>query len=437
MHRATLLGSVLWAVWSGPLGAQAAPAWQDLPEPDTTALTVAEARRLALHRNPDLLADLQRVGAARGDLRDAGTYPFNPDLEVEGPGSITDGGPGRYEVRVGQEIEWAGQRGLRVDAAGAGLTATRSAVRDEARLVLAEVERTWFALAAAERRRTVAGEIRELNDRLLGAVRTQLAEGEVSLLQANLVEIEAARARARVLAAERDVTRAETALTRLVGLGASTAIRTEGAEAVDWTRPGEPEALSGNPTALALARRPDVAAARASAVRAASLRSLASREAVPNLRISALAEGDGGAAGSRFGVGFSLPIPVFDRNQGLRMRRAAEVDEALLRLDAVEVRVRTEVADALRGWRFASRQVEIFEADILVPVRENQRMLETAYREGKLDLSSLLLLRNQLLDAELGYWEAWEREREAEVALRSATATILDDLGPDLPEELR
>jgi outer membrane protein TolC len=84
-----------------------------------------------------------------------------------------------------------------------------------------------------------------------------------------------------------------------------------------------------------------------------------------------------------------------------------------------------EVEDALRVYTSAEREVEILEAEMLGPIRENQGLLEVAYREGKIDLASLLLLRNQLLDAELSYWAAWERREIARTDLDSATGEIL------------
>ncbi len=435
MHRAIMLGSVLHAVLSSPLGATTTVARQDLPPSDTTALTIAEARTLALRQNPALLADLERIGAASAELRTARTYPHNPAIEVEGPSSLSDRGPDRYEIRFGQEVELAGQRGRRVAAAEAGLSAARAEAANEARVVLADVERTWFTLAAAVQRLDVAREIRTLNDRLLDAVRIQLSEGEVSLLQANLVEIEAARARARVLAVGQDVAEAELALIRLTGLPASATVRTAAAEVGAAVR--LPDTSLPELSATALSNRPDLTASRAYVGRAESLRSLATREALPNVGIAGIAEREAPGVAPRFGLAFSVPVPLFDRNQGLREGRAVEVRQAGLTVQAVELRIRTEVADAFRAWQAAARQVQLFESDVLAPARENQRLLETAYQEGKLDLSTLLLLRNQLLDAELGYWEAWEQQRMAEVALRSATATILDDLNLDFREDSR
>jgi hypothetical protein len=55
--------------------------------------------------------------------------------------------------------------------------------------------------------------------------------------------------------------------------------------------------------------------------------------------------------------------------------------------------------------------------------RHGTGLLETAYREGELDLTSLILLRNQLLDAEVGYWEAWLARRSSFARLEAAVGS--------------
>ncbi|MEQ9398919.1 MAG: TolC family protein [Longimicrobiales bacterium] len=430
MIRAILLGGILCiALPRPPLEAQLGRTAQVVTPTDTVRLTIAAARSRALAQNPSFLAALESVTAAQGDLRTAGTYPYNPLAEAEGPGVLTEG-RGRYEARLGQEIEWAGQRGLRLGAARAGLRATSSRTLDEARRLLGEVEAAFVSMAAAQERYRLAEEIEDLNRRLVEAVRVELGEGEVSVLEANLVEIEAARARARVLEAGRAVATANLALRRLMGLDPGPVIRVEADPSLS-VADGDADIM----VAAALEARPDLEAARSQVEEARSLQSLATRAALPNLRVSGIVEGEGGGADPRFGVALSLPVPLFDRNQGLRLRREAEVDRSRFDAGATAIRVRTEVLDAVQTYRASVRELAIYRSDILEPVRRNQGLLDTAYREGKLDLSSLLLLRNQLLDAELGYWEAWERHRRAAVAVRTATSAVLDDTALDLPSE--
>jgi outer membrane protein TolC len=134
-----------------------------------------------------------------------------------------------------------------------------------------------------------------------------------------------------------------------------------------------------------------------------------------------------GLESPRVGFGISVAFPLFQRNQGRIEVYRAEVERARLGVQAVELAIRTEVMDAYQSFIATSEEHRVFEDDVLQPARANQRLLETALREGKVGLPTLLLLRNQLLDAELSHWDSWLEERLALVALGAATATLSVD----------
>ena len=75
-------------------------------------------------------------------------------------------------------------------------------------------------------------------------------------------------------------------------------------------------------------------------------------------------------------------------------------------------------------------EVDVLERTVLAPARENRRLLEVAYRAGKVGLPVLLLIRNQVIDAELEYWDAWLSEREARVTISEVTAKALGAIKP-------
>lgn len=404
---------------------------QIVPETDTLRLTLAEAQRLALEQNPAFLADREERPIAEGAYRQARLLAFNPQLELETQGLATDGGFGRYEAALTQEIEWAGQRGLRAGAAESGLRRATQSVRDAARRTVAAASEAYYAALAANRRLAVAEELLASNERLLAAIRTQLGEGEISALEAGLAEIEVARDRAAVLGARREARSAELTLKTAIGLASTTPIRL----AVDVPEPPEAAALrSDSLVATALQRRPDLAAREAAVAKTETAARLARREAIPSVEISALVEREEASGETRFGFGIGLPVPLWNRNQGQAASAQAVARQALFSRNALELQVRSEVLDAYQSYVLAAEEARIFEDDVLQPARANQQLLETAYREGKIDLPALLLLRNQLLDAELSYWDAWLAHRRSLVALQSATASIgaiADDREPE------
>jgi cobalt-zinc-cadmium efflux system outer membrane protein len=414
-NRAMRLCVAFAAQGSGLLG-------QSAPEGDTLVVTLEEARTLAVRANPELLAASWRPTAARGDIRSARTLQFNPDVAFEAR-SPAGGFASRYEAELGLEIEIAGQRGLRIGASEASYQAVRSGFENEGRHVLQDVGRAYHGLVAAEQRLALAEEVDRLNAQLLEAVGTQRREGEVSLLEANLASVEAARARAGALEARSARTTAALELGRLIAIDPSVPLRTAGASSV--AAPTGAERSSDERVQQAIARRPDLRAVAQDVERAREEERLARRESFPNLRVAGLATREDPLMDPRFGLAVGIEFPLFNRNQGLTGRRRAEIAEVEQLRRATELRVRVEVEDALRIYAAAQREVEILETEMLGPIRENQGLLEIAYREGKIDLATLLLLRNQLLDAELSYWAAWERREWARTDLESATGDIL------------
>jgi cobalt-zinc-cadmium efflux system outer membrane protein len=390
---------------------------------DTLQLDISDVQRLAIRQNLSLLATRQELSIAAGALRQARVYQFNPDLTLQAAGDVGTDGP--FQLLLTQEIEWAGQRGLRIGAAREGQARATAFVQNAARVSLASASVGFYRAFAWERRLEVAKDALALTERLIAAVRTQLAEGEISTMEANLAEIEAGRARGRVLSAQRAELGAAFELKQLLGLRPETAVRLV-SDSANTSRPlGEQASPSEDSlVALALARRPDLAASEAAIREREKLTSLSRRSAFPNVRIGAVVERaeTGGSAG--IGPAIGLSIPLFNRNQGLVDQRRALTEQARLDQRATELGIRSDVLASARAYRTASEEVAVFETTVVRPARENIELLATAYRAGKIALPTLLLLRNQLLDAEFGYWDAWLAQHEALVRLEAATGAL-------------
>jgi len=409
---------------------------------DTLTLSITDVQRLAIRQNPTFLATRQETAIAEGALRQARVYQFNPELAVQSVGSGVGGSQRPFELVLTEEIEWAGQRGLRIGAARMGHSRASAVVQDAGRLTLAAASASFYRALAAERRLSVARDALVLTDRLIAAVRTQLAEGEVSTMEANLAEIEAGRARGRVLTARREETSAALDLKQLLGLTPDTPISLAadggGTPGAVGTEPSVPPRLAEDSLiALALARRPDLTASAAAVRESEALTTLARRSAFPNLRLGAAMERGELDGSPRIGPAIGLSIPLFNRNQGLVDQRLALTAQARLEQRATALRIRADVVEAVRAFRSASEETALYETSVVRPARANIALLEIAYREGKISLPTLLLLRNQLLDAEFGYWDAWLAQREALVRLDAATGALtppaesLPPLDPD------
>lgn len=440
MQRTLLLVACLLISLAHPNGTQAASAQAQSPvgldetPMDTLTINLLEAHRRALAENPDFLSEHRGIEIAQGQLKQAQVFALNPEVEFRAPGIGSSGTIGEFEAVLSQEIEVAGRRGLRVRAASFGLERTQAEVEDAARRMLAEVSNAFFRALAAQERLVVVTELGALGQQLLEVTQIQVREGEISIMEANLAEIEAGRARARMLAERREAASARLALQQLIGISPDQDIR------LDANRADVPGPTTFDPDSLillALAQRSDLVARSRAVEEYDVLAGLARREAIPNPRIGLFVEreerfsnvsGPGGPAiqleSPRIGLRVSLPIPLFQRNQGVVAEQVARTARAQYDYQATELAVRTQVVRAVRAYESASAEVRIFEQEVLPSARANQQLLDAAFQAGKVALPTLLLLRNQLLDAELSYWDAWLAERRALVELQSATATL-------------
>lgn len=404
---------------------------------DSVRLSLGEARALALGNNPELLAARLDTAIARGELHQAGLLlRFNPEADVLGAGA-EDG----LEVGISQELEIFGQQGARRGAAQGGLERTRSAASNASRVTLGELDRAFHRLVAATRRRDLARDVLGLNRRLAEVAGRQLQEGEIGRLDFNLASIELGRSRARVLAVGRELIEAGVELGRIVGLPPRTTV----IPVVDSTLDGPPtdssavvalvmseEAVAGGHfqlnadslTAVALGARPDLEERGAARRQAMALATLAGREALPNLVFRGVSERQGGTART-FRPGVGLTLPFFNRNRGEVAARRAATQQAEMQHAALAARVRAEVASAIAAYEAAATEVALLEATVLQPARQNRRLVETAYREGKVGIAELLLIRNQAIEAELDYWAAWLGAREALATMAEVTGQNL------------
>lgn len=424
--RATFALLVAAVPWSAPWAQTQSPR----PTTDTLRLTLMQARARGLADNPDLVAIRMDTAIARGMLRQAGTFRFNPSADVLAPvAGLTS------EIGVTQEVELFGQRGRRIAAGRASLDRSRAGLANSARLTVGEIDRVFFRLTSASQRTILADEVLALNQRLASVAERQLAAGEISRLDYNLAVVELGRSRSRALATRREREQVELDLQRLLGLRTRAHIvpdigimqdegmpdSTGGAAQGAHAHTARAAQLSADSlTNVALSLRPDLAEREAAIEQARAEVALVRREALPNLLLRGVLESRSiGGRAVRPGVGLTLPI--FNRNRGVAQARDAAAQQSALERTSLVIRLRTEIAAEVAAYRSAAEEVEIFETTVLAPARQNRQLLEAAYREGKVGLPVLLLIRNQVIDAELEYWASWLAERVALTSLAEAT----------------
>jgi cobalt-zinc-cadmium efflux system outer membrane protein len=387
------------------------------------SLTLPEALARAQEHNPELLAARQELEIARGRLVRA-QYPnqFNPEFGgaaarrhfANGPGGSTD-----FDLTLSQELEVAGQRGKRIEEATQNLAKGTQQVKDAERLTLAQVKEAFYRALSLNRRLQLFRNLEDLNRRLRDIAASRFQAGDVPKMDVNVAAIRLGQARKDTIVAARDYRNALQEVERLVGVEPVGQITPIGQLSVT------PQTFQlDRLLQLALDNRPDLQATKVEQQRVAAETALTRRLIVPNPTLRAFYRREEGGQ-TIAGGALSFPLPLFDRKQAELTQLAGRASQTRYEQQSIELRIQQEVRDAVRSYEAAKEEVEVFEKDVLDRAVENFQLMETAYREGKIGLLQLVVVQNDLVNAQFSYVDSLLHYWSARTALERAVGQDL------------
>ncbi|OEZ96300.1 cobalt-zinc-cadmium resistance protein CzcC precursor [Duganella sp. HH101] len=104
--------------------------------------------------------------------------------------------------------------------------------------------------------------------------------------------------------------------------------------------------------------------------------------------------------------GLSLPLPLFDRNQGGVLEAARRVDKARDELAAATLRLESDLAQAGADFELARQQAQALRVDILPGAQSAYDAASTGFDYGKFGFLDVLDAQRTLLQAQTLYLNA-------------------------------
>ncbi|MHB8123518.1 MAG: TolC family protein [Desulfuromonadaceae bacterium] len=389
------------------------------------ATTLEEAVDQALKNSPELQAFRLETGVGQGRLEWA-KLPliFNPVLE----GSVVKKGessePGArgftdYGVKLSQEFEIAGQRGVRIDIAQKDISRIDLEIKDRERILVNEVKNAFARVLAGKKREELTREAVKLKEDLLGFTRIKFQAGQVSGLEVNLAEVEVSKTKRELLLATRENREALLSLQRLLGMRPDEAFSTQG-ELSD-NLPGVPDRESLKK--LAALRRPDIKAASIEIDRTASAQRLVNKLAIPNITLSGFYDRD--EERNVGGISLSVPLSFFDRKQAEKREALVRAEQARLNYIGLERTVEKEVEATYSDFSSAFDELSLFRGEILNKATGNLNLINIAFKEGKIGFFDVRLAQKDTIDLQFAHLDALLRARLALNALENISGGTL------------
>jgi cobalt-zinc-cadmium efflux system outer membrane protein len=395
---------------------------------DSVRLTLDDALALLRRQSPELLAGALRVRAARGDVVTAGLLP-NPTVagSVENLplGRTNPRGLGAGDTVVGtvgvqQEFLLWGRRGARLDAARGREASAEAEHADLDRRLAFEVRSRFVGLLESGDRLRLARENLARYRETVGVSERRAREGDISPAELDKIALEQRRFEREVAEAEVDRREAVAGLLPLLGVSARD-VDPVGTLTLPAARDDVDPLI-----AEALGRRPDLRAAeRAREAAEAALR-LARAERWPDptlgLQYTHSQFEVSGDLANQLGTSFSVPLPVFDRNQGEVVRAEAEALAARHEVDRLRLEIPQEVRSAAASYAVARERVRRFEGGFLRQAEAARRAAETSYREGAVSPLEFLEAERADIETQRDHLDALRDANIAAFALTEAAA---------------
>lgn len=397
--------------------------------PLATNFTPGSAVTTALAENRDLAAARFAIRQAEGRLKQAGLWP-NPEFELGGKNDSAFANDGEYDFATGfkQRFPITGRLTKAKAVARVDVAMALAEVRNQERLLAGEVLGLSRGLLVTQEKLKANEEIQSVIQKVIEVSEKRLKVAEVSVADVNLAKLELQKLTLAQAALLNQQEIAATALNRLLGHEPKTPLQMSGEISAEFDTNTVAEI-----SRQAVARRPDRQQTALGVDRAGAEIKLARAEKWEDWTVGfdysrSVGKFDapiGTKTDNFLGVGVSIPLPFWNRNQGRISEAQATQQRAEAELTALDLRIATETQTAenqMRRWLGILRQ---YREESIKLAEENIALLQKGYADGLVTITAVIQAQQQLTDLRLSYLESLAGFVRAKTEWETATAAVL------------
>jgi cobalt-zinc-cadmium efflux system outer membrane protein len=395
-------------------------------------LTLDQAIERLLAANLDLRSKFMEIPQAQADVLSAGLRA-NPIFYADGQlvpyGQYTrtrPGGQTQYDVNISYPLDVTRKRQARTLVAARAKRVLEAQYQDAVRMAIDGLYSAYVDVLAARQTSIYTRLSFETRKQVLKVTEVQYDKDLATRADVNRVTIEREKVYIGMLDAEETLRQKKRALGVVLNLPPQEAERIDlrGSMAVRAPAPPPLEEL----IQIALAARPDLASYRLGVQRAeADVRyARASRMSDVYVLYQPYTYQDNQPFGLKsptsWALGVTVPLPVYNRNQGGILRAQLNVTQTQIELANLERQVITEVQSAEREYLFTRLAVERIERELLPRALQVRNDTEKLYIGGEVDVVVFLNAERDYNDTVKLYLDTMVRHRLSMLKLNTVLA---------------
>jgi len=372
-------------------------ALQHAENQNLTDLSLSDSLDLALKANPDIAVAIREREAIDGVKVQAATRP-NPFVST----SIQDTRSATRQIylQFNQEIELGDKRTARMEAADAFYSKADAELATKKAEIHANVVLAFYELLVAQERVTLAKSSVVVAESALDAASKRVKAGKSSPVEQTKSTVAAASAKIELVQAMTQLNNSRKRLSALWGDNAPSFERATGEVATI------PEISSLSNLQSLIDSAPSVKLAKLEIDARKAMTRIERSRAIPNITIGAGVVNNQEIGLNQALFGLSIPIPVFDRNQGNVQEAASRTFKAEDELIAVKNRIQTNLATQYERLNAARQATLSLQSDILPNAQSAFDAANRGFSLGKFNFLDVLDAQRTLYQAKSQYINA-------------------------------
>ena len=398
----------------GPAVGERAP--QSAAAAAAEPLSLAKAIELALEGNPEVAAAKRQWEATEGQVLQGRSRP-NPELAYSLEDTRSKTRTQSWQLNL--PVELGGKRAARTKAAEKTREQAQAQLAELQATVRANVAAAYFDVLTAQERLVLARDSAALAKSSTDTVAKRVAAGKVSPVEESKARVAEAGVRVELAQAASEQRNALSRLFALLGR----------IDAPYTVLEGKAENLPSAPSLADLqpliSSAPGVVLARIEVDRRKALTALEQSKRVPDVTVSVGMQRSNETQRNVLLFGVSLPLPVFDRNQGNLLEALKLEDKARDELQAATVRLHSEVAQARERLSTITAEVQSLQQEVLPGAKSAYDAATIGFENGKFNFL-------EVLDAQRTYFTAKSQYLKALGEAHRAAADIDRLLGASM-----
>ena len=362
-----------------------------------TPLSLTKAIELALEGSPEVAAATRQWEATEGQVLQGRARP-NPELaySLEDARSRTR----TQSWQLNLPVELGGKRAARTKAAEKSREQAQAQLNELKAALRANVATAYFDVLTAQERLVLAKDSVALAKSSTDTVAKRVAVGKVSPVEESKARVAEAGIRVELAQAASEQRNALSRLFALLGK----------IEAPFTVLEGKAENLPPVPKLADLqsliSSSPAVVLARIEVDRRKALTDLEQSKRVPDITVSAGIQRSNETQRNILLFGVSVPLPVFDRNQGNLLEALKLEDKARDELQGATVRLHSEVAQAQERLSTIAAEVQSLRQDVLPGAKSAYDAATIGFENGKFNFLEVLDAQRTYFTAKSQYLKA-------------------------------